>query len=77
MIIPEEWKKPNYEDKLQPNDKIPYCLKEYTLAESKKKCPLGGCWKFRCFDSLLHGEWSAKREVWHELHYGKHREVLK
>jgi len=61
------------EDQLKPNDKIPWCILGYTLAESKEKCPLGGCWKYRCRDSKLNAEWHEGREKWREKRYGKRK----
>jgi len=59
------------EDRLKPTDKIPWCNLGYTLAESKERCPLGGCWKYRCFDSKLNAGWHQDREKWREKRYGK------
>lgn len=58
------------EEPTDPNAKIPWCNLGYTVQESKEKCPLGGCWKFRCFNSKLHDEWGKGREEWRKKRYG-------
>jgi hypothetical protein len=50
---------------------IPWCNKGYTVEKSKKECPVGGCWKYRCFDSKLHGQWSEERTKWRKERYGR------
>ncbi|MDD2778030.1 MAG: hypothetical protein PHI16_03955 [Methanocellales archaeon] len=50
-----------------PDAIIPWCTLGYTVKESKEKCPFGGCWKYRCFDSKLNASWHADKEA----HYAK------
>lgn len=45
-----------------PEAKIPWCKLGYTVKDSKEKCPLGGCWKYRCYDSKLNASWHERRE---------------
>lgn len=52
-----------------PDAKIPWCNKGYTVAESKEKCFIG-CWKYRCFSSKLHDQWSEDRAKWRKKRYG-------
>jgi len=61
------------EDQLKSSDKIPWCNLGYTLAESKEKCLLGGCWKYRCVDSKLNASWHEDREKWREKRYSGHK----
>jgi len=61
------------EEPTEPNAKIPWCSLGYTVQQSKEKCPLGGCWKYRCMDSLLNAGWHKKREAWREKRYGQHK----
>lgn len=57
-----------------PEAKIPWCIHGYTVKQSKEKCPLGGCWKYRCRDSMLNAQWHKEKEKWDEERYGrKHR----
>jgi hypothetical protein len=46
------------------NKKIEWCKLGYTEQESKKKCPFGGCWKYRCINSTLNAKWHEDREKW-------------
>lgn len=57
------------EEPTNPNAKIPWCNLGYTVQQSKEKCPLEGCWKFRCFNSKLHNEWSKGRVEWRKQRY--------
>lgn len=50
-------------------EKIEWCTKGYTVEESKEKCPLGGCWKYRCIYSTYNKEWHEGREKWREERY--------
>ena len=45
---------------------IEWCTRGYTEKEAKEKCPLGGCWKYRCTDSKLNAKWHEDREKWRE-----------
>lgn len=59
------------EDDLRDDDVIPYCKLGYTKQEAREKCSSGGCWKYRCYNSKLHDDWSKKRAEWRDKRYSK------
>ena len=59
------------EAELKPTDIIPWCSKDYTLEKSRRECPLGGCWKYRCYDSKLNASWHEEKEAYDRDRWAK------
>lgn len=59
------------EEPKEPEAKIPWCNLGYTVKESKEKCPFGGCWKYRCFNSKLNASWHEAKEKHYAEKFGR------
>jgi hypothetical protein len=54
-----------------PDAVIPWCGEGKTVAQSKKDCPLGGCWKYRCYSSKLNASWHVAKEKHLDEKFGR------